>query len=175
MNCANTPSYTCAVPDLGSQTFGATVEASSPATVGAGAPLTVTGFQATTVLPANLVDDLVALGASSLTGSVTVADLAVTHATPSTLNAASTPLPFTVPLTEGQPATIPFGPVSAGPFTAGPSGVGDVTPGAITITGTFPVLGTQSIPCTLATSPAPVLTSTTIIPGQLRHPRLLQP
>ena len=160
-------SYTCTVPDLGSQTFAGTVEASSPASVGAGAPLTVTGFQATTVLPVNLVDDLVALGAPSLTGTVTVADLGVTQATPSTLNGAATPLPFTVALTKGHAATIPFGPVPVGPFTAGASGVVDVIPGAIAITGTFPVLGTQTIPCTLATAPAPVLTSTTIVPGQL--------
>jgi alpha-tubulin suppressor-like RCC1 family protein len=160
-------SYSCAVPDLGAQTFAATVEATSPTSVDAGDPLTVTGYQATTVLPADLVDDLIALGASSLTGSVTVADLGATHATPSTLNAAATPLPFSVPLTEGQSATIPFGPVSVGPFTAGPGGTIDITPGPITISGTFPVLGAESIPCTLATTPAPVLTSTTIIPGLL--------
>ena len=164
---SQTLSYSCAVPVLGIQVFSATVDGSSPATVGAGEPLTVTGYTATTVIPANLIDDLIALGASTLAGDVTVADVDATAAVPTTLNAAATPVPFSVTLAEGQPADVTLPPLSVGPFTAGASGTIDISPGDLTIEGTFPVLGAASITCTPAAPPTPVVTSTTIVPGRL--------
>ncbi len=159
--------YSCAVPVAGAVPFTATIAGSTPASVPAGSTISVTGYQMTLVMPAALVDELVALGASTVSGDVTVEDVDVTSATPSSLNAASTPLPFSATLTEGQPASFPIGAVTAGPFTAGSYGTATVAPGALTFTGTFPVLGQKTIPCTLATTPAPVVATTTIVPGKL--------
>ena len=159
--------YSCAVPVAGAVLFTATIAGSTPASVPAESAVSVAGYQTTLVMPAALVDELVALGASTVSGDVTVEDVDVTSAVPSSLNAASTPLPFSATLTKGQPASFPLGAVTVGPFTAGSYGTATVTPGALTFTGTFPVLGQKTIPCTLATTPAPVVATTTIVPGKL--------
>jgi alpha-tubulin suppressor-like RCC1 family protein len=157
-------SYSCAVPVLGATTFAATVTGTAPSSVGAGQPVEVQGYQVSLLAPSSLVDDILALGGKSpLVGTVTVADVSATGATPGTINAASTPLGFSAALASGQAATIAPAPVPVGPFRAGASGTIDFTPGAVTITGQFPVIGQATIPCTLQTSPAPVFASTAIL------------
>ncbi|MHB8220678.1 MAG: putative Ig domain-containing protein, partial [Acidimicrobiales bacterium] len=163
-----TANYTCTVPLVGKQTFSATVSASAPASIDAGSPMTVSDYHLTASLSPTLVDDVITyLGATSLSGSVTVEDVDASDASPATINAASSPMPFSVSLVKGEAAPITTPAVSIGPFVAGPSGTVDITPGAYGITGTFPKVGKLSIVCPLKTTPPPVVTSTTIVPVRL--------
>ncbi len=129
--------------------------------------MTVSDYQTTLVVPSSVVATIVSLGSTRLSGSVVVEDATATDASPPMLNGESSPQAFSVGLTSGQAASITLAPVSVGPFVAGAAGTVEVSPGPLTITAMLPVLGESSIPCTLTTNPAPVVTSTTIVPGPL--------
>ncbi len=158
--------YSCAVPVAGTQTFPATASATPPASVGAGASFSVPGYTLSVTMPASFVNLLISLKASSLSGTIGPADVVATGASPATVNVAPTPVPFSVALVSNQPATLALPAVAAGPFTASPSGTAVISPGPVTINGTFPVLGATSIPCTVA-APVPTVATIPIVAGPL--------
>lgn len=128
--------YACTFPILGAETLAVTISETAPASVTPGQSFNLTDVQSTTVLPSSLVSTLTLLG-SSVSGTVTTFDVDATNATPTTLNAAATPITFgPVALKSGDSATIvaPSTPETVGPFTAGSSGTIAITPGDLDMT-----------------------------------------
>lgn len=142
-------SYTCDFPIIGNQTVGISITATAPTSVTPGQVFSLTNVQSTSTISAAVTDDLAILE-SSLSGTVTVFDVNATHATPTTINGAATPISFgPIPFTAGQPLTLtlPPTPETVGTFTAGSSGTIAITPGDVTLTTTLN--GTpETIPCT---------------------------
>lgn len=117
---------------LGTSTFTEAPRATQP-----GGSVNLTAFRSTVSIPASFVDLAIAfLGVHSLSGDITTLDVNATNTTNGTVNAAATEIPFTVQLTEGQPAsfTIPNTPATVGPWTAGSSGTIVFTPGTVVLT-----------------------------------------
>ncbi len=163
---SGTVPYNCNIANLIHETIDIGVNATAASSVGPGGTITLTGVQSTTVIPSSLVDTLIsALKITSIAGTVTTFDLNATNATPATINAASTPLPFSVTVHEGQNAsiTVPSAPETVGPFTAASSGTVTIVPGEVllatkdgsvtcTAPSTFPTSEVISIPISSATS-----------------------
>jgi hypothetical protein len=154
---------TCSV--LGIISFPVTVSTfvTAPGGTQAGHSVDMHAFRSTVSIPASFVDlGISILGLSSLSGQVTTVDINTTNTTNGTVNATPTPVPFSVALTEGQPATftVPNTPATVGPWTAGSSGTITYTPGDVDLS--VSALG-LSIPVTCAApSPAPALATTVI-------------
>jgi len=150
-----TLTYSCAFPIIGAQSIDITINATAPASVAPNSQFNLTNVQTETVIPGSVTQELY-LVEKSISGTVTEFDINTTDASPSTLNAAATPIPFgPLPITPGQPltVTVPASPTTVGPFTAGSSGTATLAPGNITIS--TAILGTTySILCT-APSPIP--------------------
>jgi len=150
---------------LGIIQFPVTVDtfARAPGGTQPGASVDLHAFLSTVSIPASFVDlGIQILGLTSLSGQISTVDIDATNTTAGTVNATPTPIPFSVQLTEGQPASFQFPstPATVGPWTAGPSGTITYTPGAIELS--VNALG-LSIPlaCT-PTSPPPTLATTVI-------------
>ncbi|HEV2360213.1 MAG TPA: DUF6801 domain-containing protein [Acidimicrobiales bacterium] len=130
--------YNCNIAGLLHETLDIGVAETAPASVTPGGSVDLTGFQTTTVVPANLVTLLIDfLHITTFSGTVTGIDVDATGATPATINAApKAGYPFTVKVTSGKAATIviPATPITVGPFTAGKSGSVSVSPSTVTIT-----------------------------------------
>lgn len=128
--------YTSNCSVLGIITFPVTVTtfAAVPGATPAGGSVDLYAFRSTVTVPASFVDLGIAfLGLTSLDGQLTTVDINATNTTNGPVNATPTPIPFSVTLTEGQPAnvTLPSTPATVGPWTAGSSGTITYTPGEL--------------------------------------------
>lgn len=136
--------------------------ATAPGSVQAGQPVSLQAVRSQVQIPTGLVDTLLSVfpTLTSLSGQFTQLDFQATNATPGTLDSATTPLPFTVPLVAGQPATITIPATdtsTVGPWTAGPNGTISFTPGASVMTLT--PLGSLPISCAPPSGPTPLATT----------------
>ncbi len=150
--------YNCVFPLIKGQPIQIGVYYTAPASVAPGATFSVTAVQSKTTLPGSLVSLIMsAFKVSKIGGTVTTFDINANGASPSTVNAASTPFSFSYNTQQNVPVTIvtPSAPLaSVGPFTAGTSGSVTLSPGDINISAT---VGTSkvSVDCTPpATLPA---------------------
>jgi hypothetical protein len=157
--------YTSSCSVLGIINFPVTVTtfAAVPGGTSAGGTVNLQAFRSTVTVPASFVDlGISLLGLTSLNGQLTTVDINATNTTNGTVNAVPTPEPFSVTLTEGQPAnvTLPTTPATVGPWTAGNIGTITYTPGELAFS--VSALG-LSIPivCT-PESPAPAFGTTAI-------------
>jgi hypothetical protein len=160
--------YNCAVPVVGNEPLSVSITTDAPASVSPGATVTLTDVQATVTIPGSLTTLLAALG-TSFSGTVPTFDIASSN-TAATGNATTTPAPFDITITAGDPAslTVPATATSLGGFTAGTSGSLDFSAGEIDIDLTAPLVVT--ITCVPATGQpdlvdVPIITpSTTTVP-----------
>jgi len=129
--------YTSDCSVLGIISFPVTVSTFTavPGGTAAGAPVNLQAFRSTVTVPASFVDlGISLLGLTSLNGQLTTVDINASNTTNGTVNAVSAPTPFSVTLTQGQPAnvTLPSTPATVGPWTAGSSGTTiTYTPGTL--------------------------------------------
>lgn len=157
--------YQCYFPIIGAVDLPTTITGTAPATVSPGESFSLTGVQASTTLPAGLVDILVFVE-SSVSGTVTTFDFDSAAASGGVVNGAASPIPFgPVPLHWNTPAVItaPASGESIGTFTAPASGSVTITPGKLADSAWF-----GQISCSVAgRGPAPSIVipvTTTALP-----------
>jgi hypothetical protein len=153
---SSTLTYSCSIG--GALTFPVpiVVAATAPASVAPSGAVSLTGVQASASIPASTVKTITSVTGpiKSIGGTITGFEFIVAGGTPSTVNAAATPISFTVPVKTGAPAVIiaPASPTTVSGFTAGASGTLSITPGNIIIAATVPKLGSVTVTCTAPSS-----------------------
>ena len=108
----------------------------TPASPAPGQQFSLTNFQATLVVPADIVAAATAVGNTSITGTAS-ATIAATGATPATMATGSLAYGATIPSpvpSSGMPLAVPSTPAAIGPFTATGSYVALSLGSAITLT-----------------------------------------
>jgi hypothetical protein len=148
-----TVAYACSLLSTLNFAVPVTYTATAPASVAPSGAVSLSAFQVSASIPASTVDKIIAFAGSikSISGKLTVINLNVKGGSPSTLNVAATPIPFTAPVSKGHPATltVPSSPTTISGITAGSSGTVSVSPGLITIATTV-----KGINVTVACAPS---------------------
>jgi len=134
----------------------------APSATTPGAPVSLSGVQTTLSLPADVVNNTLAVdfGITSWDTAITADNINATNTTEGTVNATPTPVDFTVNLIENQPVVQVLNntPETVGTWTAGSSGTIVFTPGDLDVTLTSgpgqPFGGlSESVACTPLTTP----------------------
>jgi hypothetical protein len=147
--------YTCTYPIIGATSTTLALDYSAPSSVSPGESFSLTGVQTHTAISKAIVEDLSALKLSSLAGTVTAFDVAVSGASPTSLDVGagssfSEPIP-------SPPATVtitaPIPPTSAGPVTVA-AGASEVlfTPGRISV-----ATHVGTVTCDPSGTPSPIV------------------
>ncbi len=159
----------CTLPILGATTFVVTISGVTGTSLGPNQQFYLTGGHGSLQVPQALTNLGVSIGATSAVATLSDLEIDASGATPTSINAAATPLTIVTPVATGTTSSVDIpasGTLTIGPFTAGPSGQVELSMGAAVASiqlqnAAGPIAGTLSVNCA-APSPAVPLADITI-------------
>jgi hypothetical protein len=158
--------YLCSAQLAGTVKTSATVAGRTPSTVsGAGAKVSMTGFESTFSIPGSVFDKAYQSGVRSFSGKMTKFDVTATDAKTSIVNVAKTPFTFgpIKLLPRNNPSVtvhVPTKPATIGPWIARSAGTMTFKTGTTVVTLFSPQLGAITAVC--SPHPAVVLSTTKV-------------